>query len=64
MSIYGLTRRRGRQLVDSIPSTWRRYVLTGVVTGLTVLLLTRFLFGVGEGLFPASVPRFSRFSSR
>ena len=30
-------------------------VLTGVVTGLTVLLVTRFLFGVGEGLFPASV---------
>jgi sugar phosphate permease len=31
--------------------TW----LTGVATGLTVLLVTRFLFGVGEGLFPASV---------
>ncbi|HSO38079.1 MAG TPA: MFS transporter [Labilithrix sp.] len=30
-------------------------LLTGVVTGLTVLLVTRFLFGVGEGLFPASV---------
>jgi sugar phosphate permease len=29
--------------------------LTGVVTGLTVLLVTRFLFGIGEGLFPASV---------
>ena len=30
-------------------------VLTGVVTGLTLLLVTRFFFGVGEGLFPASV---------
>ena len=30
-------------------------VLTGVVTGLGALLVTRFLFGVGEGLFPASV---------
>src|SRR4051812_15507132 len=30
-------------------------VLTGVVTGLALLLVTRFLFGVGEGLFPASV---------
>jgi sugar phosphate permease len=30
-------------------------VLTGVATGLAVLLVTRFLFGVGEGLFPASV---------
>jgi sugar phosphate permease len=30
-------------------------VLTGVVGGLALLLLTRFLFGVGEGLFPASV---------
>ena len=29
--------------------------LTGVVSGLAVLLVTRFLFGVGEGLFPASV---------
>lgn len=29
--------------------------LTGMVTGLTVLLITRFLFGIGEGLFPASV---------
>lgn len=29
--------------------------LTGAVTGLGVLLVTRFLFGVGEGLFPASV---------
>ena len=29
--------------------------LTGVVSGLAMLLVTRFLFGVGEGLFPASV---------
>jgi sugar phosphate permease len=29
--------------------------LTGLVSGLAVLLVTRFLFGVGEGLFPASV---------
>ena len=29
--------------------------LTGIVSGLAVLLVTRFLFGVGEGLFPASV---------
>lgn len=29
--------------------------LTGVVNGLPLLLLTRFLFGIGEGLFPASV---------
>ncbi len=35
ITIYGLARGRGCQLVDSIPSTWRRYVLTGVVTVLT-----------------------------
>jgi sugar phosphate permease len=29
--------------------------LTAVVSGLAVLRVTRFLFGVGEGLFPASV---------
>jgi sugar phosphate permease len=29
--------------------------LTGAVSGLTMLIVTRFLFGVGEGLFPASV---------
>src|SRR3954462_6207643 len=29
--------------------------LTGVVSGLAMLLVVRFLFGVGEGLFPASV---------
>ena len=29
--------------------------LTGIVSGLAMLLVVRFLFGVGEGLFPASV---------
>ena len=28
---------------------------TGVATSLTMLLVTRFLFGIGEGLFPAAV---------
>jgi sugar phosphate permease len=52
-----LADRLGPRTVILIALAWWTVftILTGVVTGLAVLLVTRFLFGVGEGLFPASV---------